>query len=318
MLSTIAVLLQEPVAAFELGVLTEVFGIDRTDDGVPAFDFRVCAVDPSMPLASNSGIRVLATHGLDAAADADVLAIPAGPMDGPFCEDVLEVVRQGHARGAQILSVCSGAFTLGAAGLLDGRSVTTHWRYADRLVARYPSADVDLDVLYVDDDRILTSAGTAAGIDACLYLVRRELGAAVANRIARRMVVPPHRDGGQRQFIESPLPECQSDSLEPVLAWVLDHLGEELSVPQLAKRAQLSERTFARRFGEVVGTTPHRWISGQRVIRARELLESTDLDVEAVAHRVGFTSAAALRPHFLREVGIAPTAYRRRFASAAS
>lgn len=313
MLATIAVLIQEPVAAFELGVLCEVFGVDRTDDGVPAFDFRVCAAHPGAPLATTSGIRVLATHPLDAAADADVLAIPAGRTRGPFDERILQELRAGHARGAQIVSVCSGAFTVGAAGLLDGRKATTHWRHADQLIEDFPQAKVDLDVLYVDDDRVLTSAGTAAGIDACLHLVRRELGAEVANRIARRMVVPPHRDGGQRQFIDTPIPQCQSDSLEPLLGWVLDHLDQEHSVPDLARRAQLSERTFARRFSEVVGTTPHRWLTAQRVIRARQLLESSDLDVEAVAHTVGFTSGAALRPHFQREVGIAPTAYRRRF-----
>ena len=218
MLRTIAVVVQEPVAAFELGVLCEVFGIDRTDDGVPAFDFRVCAVAArARSSRSTSGIGIVATHGLDAARDADLVAVPAGSVDGPFEPEILEVLRETVDRGGRVLSVCSGAFTLAAAGLLDGRACTTHWRYAARLAEVCPGADVDLDVLYVEDGPIITSAGTAAGIDACLHLVRTELGSEVATRIARRMVVPPHRAGGQRQYVETPVPEQPCDSLQDVL-----------------------------------------------------------------------------------------------------
>ncbi|HEX2705596.1 MAG TPA: helix-turn-helix domain-containing protein [Candidatus Lustribacter sp.] len=315
MLRTVAVIVQEPVAAFELGVLSEVFGIDRTDDGVPAFEFRVCAARPGEVLETTGGFGVVARHPLDEARDADLVAIPAGPVDGPFDDAVLDVLRASTERGTRILSVCTGAFTLAAAGLLDGRRCATHWRYAERLARAYPSAQVDLDVLYVEDGPVLTSAGTAAGIDACLHLVRAELGAQVATRIARRMVVPPHRGGGQRQYVETPILQHSCDSLQPVLDWVGANLGTDHPVPALAERAQMSERTFARRFLHEVGTTPHRWVTEQRVLRARTLLETTDLDIEAVAHACGLASGAVLRQHFQRELGVSPATYRRQFAT---
>ncbi len=301
MLRTIAVLVQEPVAAFELGVLCEVFGIDRTDDGVPAFDFRVCSSRPGEVLRSTSGIGIVATHALDAARDADLLAVPAGSTDGPFDEVILQLLRDAVARGGRILSVCSGAFTLGAAGLLDGRRCATHWRYAAQLGERFPHAHVDLDVLYVDDGQVLTSAGTAAGIDACLHLVRSELGADVAARIARRMVVPPHRSGGQRQFVEAPVPAGPCDSLQDVLEWVMGHLDGEHSVPELPAGRDLGADVRPALRAEV-GTTPHRWLTTQRVLRARHLLETTDLDVERIAHLSGFATAAVLRQHFQRQL----------------
>ena len=314
MLRTIAVIVTEPVALFELGVLAEVFGIDRTDDGVPAFDFRVCSARPGEVLRSTSGPGVVATHTLEDALDADLIAIPGGSADAPYDEDVLRILRDAVATGSRALSVCSGAFTLAAAGLLDGRRCATHWRYAARLAAEHPLAEVDLDVLYVEDGPVLTSAGTAAGIDACLHLVRSELGSEVATRIARRMVVPPHRSGGQRQYVEQPVPTDACDTLQPVLDWVVEHLADDHSVPALAARARMSERTFARRFADDVGTSPHRWLTSQRVLRARHLLETTDLDVERVSHAVGFASGAVLRHHFQREIGLSPAAYRRQFA----
>ena len=313
MLRTIAVVIQEPVAAFELGVLCEVFGIDRTDDGVPAFDFRVCSSRPGEVHRTTSGIGIVPTHPLAAARDADLVAVPAGRVEGPFDDSVLEAVRDAVARGARVLSVCSGAFTLAAAGVLDGRACATHWRYADVLARVCPSARVDLDVLYVEDGPVITSAGTAAGIDACLHIVRTELGSEVATRIARRMVVPPHRAGGQRQYVETPVPDQPSDSLQDVLDWVVAHLDEEHSVPSLARRATMSERTFARRFAAEVGTSPHRWLTSQRVLRARHLLETTDLDVERISRESGFGTAAILRHHFQREIGVPPLAYRRAF-----
>lgn len=318
MLRTIAVLAQEPVAVFELGVLCEVFGIDRTDDGVPAFDFRVCSSRPGEVLRSSSGVGVVATHPLEAALDADLVCLPAGPIDSPRDPAVVEALRESAARGARVLCVCSGAFTLAEAGLLAGRRCATHWRYAARLGRENPDAYVDLDVLYVQDGPIITSAGTAAGIDAALHIVRAELGSEVANRIARRMVVPPHRDGGQRQYVEAPLPQHSSDSLQDVLDWVVEHVGEEHSVPSLARRARLSERTFARRFVGEVGTTPHRWLTTQRVLRARHLLETTDIDVERIAHLSGFASGAVLRQQFQRHLGVAPAAYRKAFTCEAA
>jgi transcriptional regulator GlxA family with amidase domain len=315
MLRTIAVIVQEPVAVFELGVLCEVFGIDRTDDGVPAFDFRVCSTRPGEVLSTTSGPGVVATHPLEAAIGCDLVALSNGPGEGMVDEEVHRVLRESVAAGSRLLSVCSGAFTLGAAGLLDGRRCATHWRLADRLARDYPLAELDLDVLYVQDGPITTSAGTAAGIDASLHLVRSELGSEVATRIARRMVVPPHREGGQRQYIDHAVPVEACDTLQPVLAWALEHLDEDHSVPALARRARMSERTLARRFAEDVGTTPHRWLTAQRVLRACHLLETTELEVERVAHSVGFASAAVLRHHFQRQMGLSPAAYRRQFAS---
>ncbi|GAB3051873.1 helix-turn-helix domain-containing protein [Intrasporangium mesophilum] len=314
MLHTIAAIVEEPVAPFELAVLCEVFGIDRTDDGVPPFDFRVCAAEPERVLRTKTGMGIVATHSLEAARDADLIAIPGGSVDGPFRPEVLEILREAVDRGARVLSVCSGAFWLAEAGLLDGRDCATHWRYAGLLEDRYPKACVDLDVLYVEDGPILTSAGTAAGIDACLHIVREELGSEVATRIARRMVVPPHRSGGQRQYVETPLPAEQCDSLQDVLDWVSEHLDEEHSVPSLALRSNMSERTFARRFTSEVGTTPHKWLTSQRVLRARRLLESTDLDIERIARESGFATAAVLRHHFQRQIGLPPVQYRRAFA----
>jgi len=314
MLRTVAAIVEEPVAPFELAVLCEVFGIDRSEDGVPPFDFRVCAAEPGRFLRTKTGMGVVATHGLDAARDADLIAIPGGSVNGPFRPEILEILRAAVDRGARVLSVCSGAFWLAEAGLLDGRDCATHWKYADLLGQRFPHARVNLDVLYVEDGPVLTSAGTAAGIDACLYLVREELGFDIANRIARRMVVAPHRAGGQRQYIETPVPAGACDSLQDVLDWLGEHLDEDHSVPQLAARANLSERTFARRFSHEVGTTPHKWLTAQRVLRARRLLETTDLDVEAIAHACGFATGAVLRAHFQKQVGLAPLQYRRAFA----
>jgi AraC family transcriptional regulator, transcriptional activator FtrA len=308
-LRSVAVLLQEPVALFEFGVLHEVFGIDRTEEGVPAFDYRVCA-ESSDPLDAQNGITVTAAFGLEAALDADLVAVPASPAARTPSPAVVEVLRAAVERGAWVMSVCSGAFSLGAAGILDGRDCTTHWQHAAELAAAHPLARVDPDVLYVRDGTVITSAGTAAGIDAALYLVRTELGSSVATAIARRMVVPPHRDGGQRQFIDRPVPTTTAESLGPVLTWMVEHLDEAFTVDDLARRSSMSPRTFARRFVAETGTTPHQWVTDQRVLRARRLLEDTDLPVEAVARDAGFGSAALLRHHFTRCTGITPTAFR--------
>ncbi len=314
MLRTVSVVLLPHVAPFELGVACEVFGIDRSDTGGPVFDFRVCAQQPG-PLPTKGGAFGLhVEHDLSATLDADLVVVPAYGVDPQAVpEPVLEALRAAHARGAWILSICSGVFALGEAGLLDGRACTTHWMHAQTLARRFPKARVDPSLLYVDDDRVLTSAGTAAGIDASLYLVRRELGASAAATIARRMVVPPHRDGGQAQYVDTPLP-CDADTLAPLLEWVVEHLDHEHSVPTLAARALMSERTFARRFRAETGTTPAAWLTRQRVARAQELLERTDLTVDEVARRAGFGTAAVLRHHFARSLGTSPQSYRRTFA----
>jgi AraC family transcriptional activator FtrA len=312
-LSTVALVLPDHPAMFEMGVVTEVFGIDRTDDGVPLIAFRVCSERPGEPLTMRNGITITTSHGLADADDADLVIAPAYDESTLLTEELLDVFRRAHARGAWVLSVCSGAFILGQAGLLDGRSCTTHWRHTAALRAKFPLATVDPDVLFVEDDRVITSAGTAAGIDACLHHVRCELGAAVANRIARRMVVPPQRDGGQRQYIDLPVPDCEADSLSPLLTWMRENLAEEQPVRVLAKRVAMSERTFARRFAAETGTTPGKWLLAQRLHHARTLLESSDLPVETVASRAGFGSAALLRHHFGAHVGVAPAEYRRTF-----
>lgn len=316
-LSRVAVLVPPGIAPFEFGVVCEVFGIDRTARGGPDFDFHVCATRPGPgphTVPTSLGFTLQVDEGLEAADDADLVVVPAAADHGTPPRAVLDALRRAHDRGAWVLSVCSGAFVLGHAGLLAGRRCTTHWMYADELARRFPTARVDPQVLYVEDDRVVTGAGTAAGIDACLHLVRRTRGAAAAAVIARRMVVPPHRDGGQAQYIEMPVPCCDSDSLRPVLDWLEQHLEDEVTVDDLATRALMSPRTFARRFHAEVGTTPGAWLTRQRVLRAQQLLETTELSVEEVAQRSGFGTAAVLRHHFSRLLATSPLAYRRRFA----
>lgn len=312
MLRTVAVLLLPGVTMFEFGTLCEVFGQDRTDDGLPEIEFRVCGPVAGETLSSTVSVGIVPTHGLDGLRGADLVAVSA-TRSREYPDDVLDALRCAAADGATLLSVCSGAFMLGEAGLLDGRRATTHWMYTDELRRRYPRAVVDPDVLFVDDGNIITSAGTAAGIDACLHLVRREWGSAAVNTIARRMVVPPQRDGGQRQFVEMPVPACSADALSPVLQWMLDHIDTEHPVSELARRARMSDRTFARRFVAETGTTPHRWLTLQRVLHAQRLLEDTDLTVDAVADRCGFGTGALLRHHFRKAIGVAPVDYRRTF-----
>jgi AraC family transcriptional activator FtrA len=316
-LSTVSVILVEPVAVFEFGVAAEVFGLDRTDDGVPPIDFRVCAETPGVPLATGTtaGFSLTASHGLEGVVGSDLVIVSATEVRPAeeYPVEVLDALRAAHAAGSIVLSLCSGAFVLAAAGLLDGRACTTHWRMVEAMERAYPQVLLDPRALFVDDGSIVTSAGTAAAIDACLHLVRRELGTAVATKIARRMVVPPQRDGGQQQFVEMPIPACTADSLSPLLTWVLDHLAETHTATSLARRAVMSDRTFARRFSAETGTTPHKWLTQQRILAARGLLEETDLGVEQIAARVGFNSAVVLREHFRREIGLAPADYRRRF-----
>jgi transcriptional regulator GlxA family with amidase domain len=312
MLRSVAVLVMPELAVFEFGVLCEVFGMDRSDDGLPVLDYRVCGVEAGKPVSTTGGVQVVPEHGLEGLRGADLVAVPATRLR-TFPEEALQALREAEAAGAILLTVCSGVFVLAEAGLLDGRKVTAHWHSIEELRERYPQVEVDPDVLYVDDGNLITSAGTAAGIDACLHLVRRELGSAVVNGIARRMVVPPQREGGQRQFIDRPVPECSADSLGPLLDWMLTHLDREHSVADLARRATMSERTFARRFVNETGTTPLRWLTRQRVLHARRLLEDTDLSVDAVAARCGFGSATLLRHHFRKVVGVAPADYRRVF-----
>lgn len=312
-LRSVALLALPGLAPFEFGVVCEVFGIDRGADGGPALDFRIATPDPG-PVRTSLGFDLLIADGLHAARDADLIAVPAHGR-GPADERVLDLLREAHGRGAWILSVCSGAFTLAQAGLLDGRRATTHWMHAAELARRFPSVTVDPEVLYVQEGRIVTSAGTAAGIDAALHVVREELGATAASVVARRMVVPPQRHGGQAQYLRTPVPEARADSLAEVTEWMLEHLDEDLSIEALARRALMAPRTFARRFRADLGTTPLAWLTRQRLLRAQVLLEETELTLEAVAARVGFGTAAVMRHHFTRVLRTTPVAYRRTFAA---
>jgi transcriptional regulator GlxA family with amidase domain len=310
-LNKVVVLALPGVAPFEFGVLCEVFGIDRSDSGGPAFDFTIATAEPG-PVRTSLGYDMIIETGLETAASADLIAVPAHAI-GDTDERFLQVIRDAEERGAWILSVCSGAFVLAEAGVLAGRRSTTHWMHTDRLAERYPLTEVDPDVLFVEDDRVITSAGTAAGIDAALHLVRKEHGAAAANVIARRMVIPPQRDGGQAQYIPFPVQERCTDSLAAVVEWMTDNLAEDLTIDQLARKALMSSRTFARRFRADMGTTPAAWLNRQRILRAQQELETTDLPLETIAQGAGFGTAAVMRHHFLKVLQTTPTTYRRAF-----
>jgi transcriptional regulator GlxA family with amidase domain len=327
MLKNVAVVILNGFTPFELGVLCEVFGVDRTDDGLPAYDFAVVSGETATgargpaPLTSSVGFTVSTPYGLDRLQEADLVAVSAvgdghlqAYTSGQFPAPLIDALRATVDRGARVLSVCNGAFVLGAAGLLDGRHCTTHWRHAPDLAREHPSAIVNPDVLYVDEDPVITSAGTAAGIDACLHLVRKEQGSRVANGIARRMVTPAHRDGGQAQYVDRPVAVPACDTLGEVISWMQRHLGEPVTVRQLATRARMSERTFARRFVQETGTTPLRWLTGQRILLAQELLEETTETVDVIADRAGFGNAATLRHHFRAWRGTTPQAYRHAFS----
>lgn len=310
----VAAIAMNPVSTFELAVCCEVFAIPRPEALEHGYEFMVCAVD-DQPMPATGGITITTPYRLADAARADTIIVSAyKDVDCLPPDEVLQTLRDAHDRGARILSVCSGAFALAHAGLLDGRRATTHWMYADRLQAMFPKVDVDPDVLYAIDGNVMTSAGTAAGIDLCLHVVRMDHGAQVANYFARRMVMPPHRDGGQSQYVQAPVPECQGDDpIAEVSDWMVANLHEELPVEELARRALMSPRTFARRFRAATGTTPHQWLLRQRVLHAQHLLEATAESVERIATRCGFSSAAVLRQHFNRVVGTSPLAYRRTF-----
>ena len=313
MIRRVAVVVLDRVAPFELGVACEVFGTDRAADGFPRYDFQLCTLD-GRPVRTSSGFHITPTADLKPVDRAHLVIVPAHPLDTPIPVELAQALRRAAARGAYVLSMCSGAFVLGEAGLLDGRRCTTHWRYADELARRFPAARVHPNALYVEDGRLLTSAGTAAGIDLSLHLVRREHGSEIATKLARRMVVPPQRSGGQAQYVEEPVPKRpEAATLEPVLGWIQANLDRQSSVDDLARRAHMAPRTFARRFRAETGTTPHDWITGQRVLLARRLLEETDLSIDAVATRAGFGDGATLRHHFTRRLGATPNAYRETF-----
>jgi len=305
---------------FEMAVACEVFGTDRSADGIPSWDFAVCLTSAGPIQARGGAFSIDSPHGLARADVADLLIVPAWPeAAGDPPEPMVRTLRAAVERGAWVLGYCSGTFALAAAGLLEGRRATTHWWYEERFRARFPEVDLHPDVLYVAEPPVLTSAGTAAAIDLSLHVIRLVDGPEVANALARRMVVPPHRDGGQAQYIERPLPDdATCRDLGGLLGWMTEHLAVELTVEELARQAHMSPRTFARRFRAETGTTPHHWLTGQRVLHAQRLLETTHLDIDRIAERCGFGSAATLRHHFIGWVGTSPQQYRRTFRRTAS
>jgi AraC family transcriptional regulator, transcriptional activator FtrA len=309
---TVAIAVVSGATQFEFATAYEVFGVDRSYLTPDWYSFKLCAADPG-PIRLEAGLLLDTPYGLDDIATADTVIVPASVHDPGDHPALMTALRTAHDNGARIASICTGAFILAEAGLLDGKRATTHWAHTDEFAARYPQIDVDPNVLYVEDGRIFTSAGTAAGIDLCLHMVRTDFGVDVANAVARRMVVPPHRDGGQAQYVDSPLPRCDSETLGPLLDWALARLDEPLTLPDLAKQANISVRTLVRRFTAATGTTPLQWVLAQRVRRAQHLLESSDEPVERIASLAGFGTAANLRQHFTRAVGVAPMHYRRTF-----
>jgi transcriptional regulator GlxA family with amidase domain len=315
MTHTIAVLALDHVVAFDLGVPSQVFGAARDPAGNRLYRVRVCGTGP---LRSTAGFTVTPDFGLSELAHADTVIVPGvdgGPTvtTGTVEPAVAGALRAAHARGVRIVSICTGASVLAAAGLLDGRPAASHWAWANRLTRLYPQVKWDFDKLFCDDGDVLTSAGVGAGVDLCLHIVRTDHGSAVANGAARRCVVPPWRDGGQAQYIERPVPPAAGSGTEQTRIWALDRLAEPVSLEDMAAHARMSIRTFTRRFREETGLSPARWLLRQRVSHARLLLESTDLAVDAVAHRSGLGSAAALRQHLQAAIGVAPSAYRRTF-----
>lgn len=299
------------VTLFETAVAYEVFGVDRSELTPEWYEFRFVAATRGR-IRTEGGFLLDTAYGLDALETADTVIVPPCE-DGVGTEPLRAALRAAHARGARIASICTGAFVLAEAGLLDGRRATTHWAHTDELAERFPAVSVDPCVLYVEDGNIYTAAGTASGIDLCLHLVRCDFGTEIANAVARRMVVPPHRDGGQAQYVDTPVPHGDVDLLAPVLDWAIAHLHEPLTLDDIADEARVSTRTLVRRFQSALGTTPLQWVLSQRVRRAQHLLESTDEPIERVASLAGFGSAPNFRAHFTRAVGVAPTAYRRTF-----
>ncbi|MFI7035177.1 helix-turn-helix domain-containing protein [Microbispora rosea] len=316
----VALAVTSDMPMFELSIACEIFGTDRSELADPWYELRLCAARPGTTRTQN-GFALHTPYDFHALTTADTVVVPAIPADAVLAGDTArmnvsglpEALRAAHANGARIVSLCTGAFVLAAAGLLDERRATTHWMYTGILGARHPRVRVDPAVLYVDEGDVLTSAGRSAGIDLCLHLVRTDLGAEVANQVARRMVTPAHRPGGQAQYIEAPVPRCGDDGLAPVLQWALEHLHRQLTVAQMAAWASVSTRTLFRRFHAATGTTPLRWLHAQRLARARHLLETTDLPIEQVSRLCGMGTAGNLRHHFTRSAGVAPMDYRRAF-----
>ncbi|HKV82183.1 MAG TPA: transcriptional regulator FtrA [Candidatus Sulfotelmatobacter sp.] len=311
----VVALAYDSLCTFEFGIVVELFGLPRPELGVPWYDFRVCSLEAG-PICAVGGVRMEASLGLSALRRADTIIIPGwrNSREAPP-NKLIQALRFAHRRGARLVSICSGVFILAATGLLDGKRATTHWRYAELLASHFPKIHVEPDVLYVDEGSILTSAGSAAGIDLGLHIIRRDYGAKVANMVARRLVVPPHREGGQAQYVPNPIRADTRGGLAPLLQWVQSRLDRSLTVDELARKALMSPRTFARRFRQETGTTPHQWLTYQRLLNVQRLLETTDDSIGLIAERAGLGTAATLRQNFRKIRHISPGAYRRRFST---
>lgn len=314
----VAAVVYDGLATFEFAIAVEVFGLSRPELGVDWYRFKVCSLERG-PVRAAGGVRLEAKASLRTLQRAGTIVIPGWrKLEEPPPAPLLRALRRAHAEGARLVSICSGAFVLAEAGLLDGRRATTHWRYLERMGACYPKVQLEPDVLYVDEGRILTSAGSAAGIDLCLHIVRRDFGADIANQVARRLVMPPHREGGQAQYIPGPVSQRHGGGLAPVLQWAQSQLHRGLLVEDLARKAFMSPRTFARRFRQETGTTPHQWLMHQRLLAAQSRLETTGESIDEIAEAVGLQTAATLRQHFRQVLGTTPTAYRSRFSTMAT
>ncbi|WP_212761183.1 helix-turn-helix domain-containing protein [Nocardia uniformis] len=315
---TVSVLAYDGMTAFETGIVTEVFGLVWPDIDADWYELTICTED-RQPVRMIGGATLSSPHGLDDLAAADTVIVPS--VADPAAESSPELVaalRLAHQRGSRVVSICSGAFALAAAGLLDGRRATTHWRYADQLRRRYPAIEVDPRPLFVDDGAVLTSAGCAAGLDLCLHIVRTDFGAAIANAVARRLVVQPHREGGQAQYIEAPVvADADDDRVASSMTWARRHLAEPITVDLLASKAHMSTRTYLRHFNRCAGTSPIRWLIGQRIQASLALLETTDMPVERIAATVGFDTPVTFRHHFHAAMHTSPSAYRRTFRAPA-
>ncbi|MGC8517444.1 MAG: transcriptional regulator FtrA [Steroidobacteraceae bacterium] len=306
-------LVYDGLCTFEYGVTVEVFGLSRPELGPDWYRFASCAIEPG-PLRAVGGLRVDAEARLELLDEADLIIVPGWKgVDVEPAAELIRALRRAHTRGARLMSICSGVFVLAATGLLDGLRVTTHWRYAAALKAKHPTLQFDNDVLYVDQGQILTSAGSAAGLDLSLHVVRRDFGPDAANQVARRLVLPAHRNGGQRQYVERPVPEREDARLSDLLATVRANPGQPISVAEMARIAAMSKRTLHRRFLQTVGEPPANWLIGIRVDHARELLETRDVPMEELARLCGFGSAAALRHHFRRRIKVSPSQYRTQY-----
>lgn len=317
----VAVLVRHGLLPMELGIVHRIFGQAETADGRRLYEVVTCAPEPG-ELRTDVDFTVNVRYGPEALAEADTVVVPAsqqdyGTDDGCLSEEMARAVAR-FRPGARVASICTGSFVLAAAGLLEGRRATTHWRSAEQFRKLFPGVELDADVLYTDEGGVLTAAGVASGIDLCLHMIRCDHGAAVANEVARRTVVPPHREGGQAQFIRRPVPEPQYSSTAAARAWALEHLDRPVTLRDLARCEAMSVRTFTRRFREEVGVSPLQWLTQQRVERARQLLEETELTVDRVASDAGFGTAASLRQHLQAAIGVSPSAYRSTYRGAAA